>query len=82
MWGFDIGNLSGDSPQEPLALVAVGGRGGRPEDKVVRSCARDWVDQRLQRLLVHMHFLGEDICAFPLNSISAAIMALHPITLS
>ena len=84
-WDWAAIHLSGNAPQEPLALVAVGGRGGRPEDKVVRSCARDWVDQRLQRLLVHMHFLGEDIgafFAFPPNSISAAIMALVPISLS
>ena len=36
--------LPGDAPQQALALVAVGGRGGRPQDEVVRGGARDWVD--------------------------------------
>jgi len=49
--------LAGDAPQQALALVAVGGRGGRPQHKIVRRCARDGVDERLQRLLVHVHFL-------------------------
>ena len=51
-------DLSGDAPEEALALVAVGGGRGRPQHEVVRRRARDRVDQRLQRLLVHMHFLG------------------------
>lgn len=49
--------LAGDAPQQALALVAVGGRGGRPQDEIVWRGARDGVDQRLQRLLVHVHFL-------------------------
>lgn len=49
--------LPGDAPEEPLALVAVRRRRGRPRDEVVRRRAADRVDQSLQRLLVHVHFL-------------------------
>lgn len=49
--------LPGDAPQQPLALVAVGGARGRPQHEVVRRRARDGVDERLQRLLVHVHLL-------------------------
>ena len=49
--------LPGDAPQQALALVAVGGGGGRPQHEVVRCRARNRVDQRLQRLLVHMQLL-------------------------
>ena len=49
--------LPGDPPEETLALVAVGGRGGGPQHEVVRRGARDLVDQRLQRLLVHVQLL-------------------------
>ena len=49
--------LPGDAPEEPLALVAVGGRGGGPEDKVVRRCTRDRVDQGLKGFLVDVKFL-------------------------
>jgi hypothetical protein len=55
--GHEPDSLSGDAPQEALALIAVGGRGGRPEDEVVRRRARDGVDERLQGLLVHVKFL-------------------------
>ena len=50
-------DLSGDAPEQALALVAVGGRGGGPQHEVVRRGARDRVDQRLQRLLVHVQLL-------------------------
>lgn len=33
-----------DAPQQPLALVAVGGRGGRPHLEVVRRRAGDGID--------------------------------------
>lgn len=49
--------LARDAPQQPLALVAVGGRGGRPHLEVVRRGAGDGVDQRLQRFLVHVILL-------------------------
>ena len=49
--------LPGQAPQQTLALVAVGGRGGRPQQEVVRGGGRDGVDQRLQCLLVHVQFL-------------------------
>ena len=50
-------DLSGDAPEQALTLVAVGGRGGGPQHEVVRRGARDRVDQRLQRLLVHVQLL-------------------------
>ena len=50
-------NLSGDPPEEPLALVAIGGTCGRPEDEVVRCSGGDWVNQGLQRLFIHMELL-------------------------
>ena len=50
-------HLSGDSPEEPLALVTVGGTRRRPEDKVVGRGGGDGVDQGLQRLFVHMELL-------------------------
>ena len=50
-------HLSGDSPEEPLALVTVGGTRRRPEDKVVGRGGGDRVDQGLQRLFVHMELL-------------------------
>lgn len=49
--------LPGDAPQQTLALVAVGGCGGRPDFKVVRRGAGDGVDESLQGLLVHMVLL-------------------------
>ena len=52
-------DLSGDAPEKSLALVAVGGRGGRPEDKVVGGRAGDGVDQSLQCLLEDVHFLRQ-----------------------
>ena len=50
-------SLPGDAPEEALALVAVGGRRGRPEHEVVRGRARDRVDQGLKGFLVDMKFL-------------------------
>ena len=49
--------LARDAPQQPLALVAVGGRGGRPHLEVVRRGGGDGVDEGLQGLLVHVAFL-------------------------
>lgn len=49
--------LSGDAPQQTLTLVAVGGRGGRPDLKIVWRGAGDGIDKSLQCLLVHMVFL-------------------------
>jgi hypothetical protein len=36
--------LPRDAPQQPLALIAVGGRGGRPHLEIVRRGAGDGVD--------------------------------------
>ena len=49
--------LAGDAPQQPLALVAVGGRRGRPHLKVVWRRGRDGVDQSLEGLPEHVQFL-------------------------
>jgi len=49
--------LARDAPQQALALVAVGGRGGRPHLEVVRRGAGDGVDEGLQGLLVHVALL-------------------------
>lgn len=49
--------LSCDSPQQALAFVAVGRRGGCPKHKIMRCGRRYWIDERLQCLFVHMHFL-------------------------
>ena len=49
--------LSGDAPQQSLALVAVGRVGGRPKGEVVRGGAGDRVDQGLEGLFVHVQFL-------------------------
>lgn len=49
--------LARDAPQQPLALVAVGGRSGRPHLEVVRRGAGDGVDQRLQCFLIHVTLL-------------------------
>ena len=49
--------LPGDTPEETLALVAIGRRRGGPGDKLVRRRRGDRVDHRLQRFLVHVHLL-------------------------
>ncbi len=49
--------LPGDTPEKSFALVAIGGWRGRPENKVMRSCARDRIDQSLESFLVDMKFL-------------------------
>lgn len=51
--------LPRDAPQQTLALVAVGGRGGRPDLEVVGRGAGDGVDQSLKGLFVHVVFLLE-----------------------
>lgn len=52
--------LPGDAPQQALTFIAVGGRGGRPDLKVVGRGAGDGVDQSLQGLFVHVGFLRDD----------------------
>lgn len=49
--------LAGDTPQQPLTFVAVGGSGGRPHLKVVWSGGGDGVDQSLQSLFINMALL-------------------------
>jgi len=49
--------LPRQTPQQSLALEAVSRRRRAPDDEVVRRRARDRVDERLQRLLVHVLFL-------------------------
>ena len=49
--------LAGDAPQQTLALMAVGGRRGRPHLKVVGGGGRDGVDEGLEGLLEHVLFL-------------------------
>lgn len=53
-------SLSGDAPQQTLALVAVSGCGGGPHFKIVRRGAGDGVDESLQGLLVYVVFLLEE----------------------
>lgn len=49
--------LASDAPQKTFAFVAIGRRRGRPRLEVVRSRARDWINQTLQCFLVDVHFL-------------------------
>lgn len=49
--------LACDAPQQPLTLVAVGGRGGRPHLEVVWCGAGDGVDQSLECFLIHVTLL-------------------------
>ena len=51
--------LARDAPQQPLALVAVGGLLRRPQHEVVRRRRGDRVNHSLQRLLVHVQFLSK-----------------------
>lgn len=51
-------SLPSYSPQQSLALVAVSWRRGCPQHEIVRRRGRDGVDQRLQSLLVNVHFLS------------------------
>ena len=51
--------LPRDAPEQPLALVAVRGLLGRPQNKVVRRRRGDGVNHSLQSLLVHVQFLSE-----------------------
>lgn len=53
--------LTSDAPEQALALVAVRRRRRRPRDEIVRRRAADRVDQRLERLFVHVHFLFRNI---------------------
>lgn len=55
--------LTSDSPQQPLALVAIRGRGGGPHLKVVRRGAGYGVDESLQRLLIDVVLLQKDAAA-------------------
>lgn len=56
--------LTSDSPQQPLALVAIRGRGGGPHLEVVRRGAGYGIDESLQRLLIDVILLQEDAAAF------------------
>lgn len=49
--------LPSDTPQKPLALVAVGGCGGRPDFKVMWGGTGNGVYQRLKALLVDVTLL-------------------------
>lgn len=51
--------LSSDAPQKPLALVAVGGCGGRPHLKVMWCGTGNGVDQSLQGLLIDVTLLQD-----------------------
>lgn len=53
--------LSGDTPQQPLAFVAVGWGGGCPNLEVVWSGGGDGVDQSLQGLFVNVTFLQKSV---------------------
>lgn len=63
--------LASYSPQQPLALVAIRGRGGSPHLEVVRRGAGYGVDESLQRLLVDVSLLQEDAAAFSPQRCSA-----------
>lgn len=49
--------LAGYSPQEPLTLIAVCGRGGSPHLEVMWRSAGNRVDESLKGLLVHVVLL-------------------------
>lgn len=49
--------LACDTPKQPLALVAVSGRGGGPHLEIVRRGAGDGIDEGLQGFLVDMTLL-------------------------
>ena len=49
--------LASETPEKTFTLEAVSRRGGGPHDEIVRCCGRYRVDKRLQRLLIHVHFL-------------------------
>lgn len=49
--------LAGDSPQQPLTLIAIRWCGGSPHLKVMWRSAGYGVDESLQGLLVHMVLL-------------------------
>lgn len=53
--------LSGNTPQQPLTLVAVSWCSGRPHLKVMGSSAGNGVDQSLERLLIDMTLLHEQM---------------------
>lgn len=52
--------LTGNAPQQPLALITVGGRGGRPHLKVVWRGGGDGVDQSLEGLLINVALLQRE----------------------
>lgn len=49
--------LPSDTPEQPLAFIAVGRGGGSPHLKVVRGCGGNGVDQSLQGLFIDVTFL-------------------------
>lgn len=63
--------LTSYSPQQPLALVAIRGRGGGPHLKVVRRGAGYGIDESLQRLLIDVILLQKDAAAFSRKSCSS-----------
>ena len=50
-------SLTCETPQQTLALDTERGRGGRQNHEVVRCRTGDWVDERLQCLLVDVLLL-------------------------
>lgn len=63
--------LTSYSPQQPLALVAIRGRGGSPHLEVVRRGAGYGIDESLQRLLIDVILLQKDAAAFSRRSCSS-----------
>jgi len=50
-------SLSGKAPQQAFALETVRWRRRAPNDKVVRRRRGNWINERLQSLLIHVLFL-------------------------
>lgn len=63
--------LTGYSPQQPLALVAICGRGGSPHLKVVRCGAGYGIDEGLQSLLIDVSLLQKDVDVFSCKNSSS-----------
>lgn len=66
--------LSGNTPQQSFTLVAISGTCGCPQVEIVRSSARDRVNQGLQSLFVNVRFLYQQ------NNTSALSKPLPVIT--
>lgn len=63
--------LTSYSPQQPLALVAICGRGSSPHLKVVRCGAGYGIDESLQSLLIDVILLQKDADVFSRKSCSS-----------